>query len=159
MKTLDAPIYEVKQNSEWYKSEKKKREDINIFFDKFKKKYGTNIGFAFYHSEYFGVQAGTEAYELFKEEVTKNPKEKDFHPFKKRSKYYTEIKELIEQIEEISPFKSHDVFGLNNVSASQWIGDRWFFGVRDIECVKGEEVTPIGFKDYLKVVMEKLEQN
>ncbi|CAM4275724.1 hypothetical protein BAMA111019_16310 [Bacillus manliponensis] len=25
MKTLDAPIYEVKQDSEWYKTEKKRR--------------------------------------------------------------------------------------------------------------------------------------
>lgn len=29
MQTLDAPIYEVKQESDWYKSEKKRKEDIN----------------------------------------------------------------------------------------------------------------------------------
>ncbi|MDA2413316.1 hypothetical protein PDN53_03185 [Bacillus cereus] len=159
MGTLDAPIYEVSKDSDWYKSATKRKEDINYFFDSFKEKYGTNKGFVFYHSEYFGVQAGTEAYELFKEEVTKNSKEKDFHPFKKRSKYYKEIKVLLEKIEEISPFKSHDVLGLNNISASQWIGDRWFFGVNNKEYVKGNEVTPIDFKDYLKVVMEKLEEN
>ncbi len=40
MQTLDAPIYEVKQESDWYKSEKKRKEDINSFFDKFEEKYG-----------------------------------------------------------------------------------------------------------------------
>lgn len=87
-----------------------------------KKKYGTNDRFAFYHSECFWVQYGAKAYELFKEEVTENPKEKGF-THKERLKYYKEIKILIEQDEDISPFKSHDVFGLNSISTSQWIED------------------------------------
>lgn len=37
MQTLNAPIYEVKQDSDWYKAEKKRKEGINAFFDKFEK--------------------------------------------------------------------------------------------------------------------------
>jgi hypothetical protein len=157
MQTLDAPIYEVKQCSEWYKSAMKRKEDINNFFEIFKEKYGTNDGFSFYHSEYFGVYSETESYEMFKDEILKNPTKEGFYPFKKRSKYFKEIKALIDQVKEISPFKSHDVFGLNNISARQWVGDRWFFGVKHEKYVKGDEVTPVEYKDYLKVVMNSLD--
>lgn len=156
MQTLDAPIYEVNKESNWYKSALKRKEDINNFFDKFEEKYGIKKGFSFYHSEYFGVYEGTEAHELFKDEVLKNQKD-GFYPFKKRSKYFNEIKSLIEQIEDVSPFKSHDVLGLNNISGSQWIGDRWFFGIKHEQYVKGDEVTPIDYKKYLKIVMDTLE--
>ncbi|HFJ9376719.1 hypothetical protein BACERE00183_04611 [Bacillus cereus] len=157
METLDAPIYEVSKESDWYKSAIKRKYDINHFFKSFKEKYGTNKGFVFYHSDFFGVRMGTEAYELFKDEILKNPKEKDFYPFKKRSKYYKEIKALIEQIEDICPFKAHDVFGTNNFSGSQWVEDRWFFGVNNEEYVKSTEVIPVDFKEYLKAVMETLD--
>jgi hypothetical protein len=156
MQTLDAPIYEVKQDSDWYKSAKKRNCDIDNFFIAFNEKYGIEKGFVFYHSDYFGVHAGTEAYEFFKEEILKNP-DGDFYPFRKRSKYYKEIKELLDQIEDRNPFRSHDVFGLNNVTASQWIGDRWFYGVKDSKPVKGVEVAPIDYKTYLKVVMDTLQ--
>lgn len=154
MDTLASPVYEVKQDSDWYKSMKKRRSDIDNFFVSFKQKYGIDKGFGFYHSEYFGVHAGTEAYEFFKGEVLKNPDSNGFYPFRKRSKYFKEIKELLNQIEENSPFRSHDIFGLNNISGSQWIGDRWFFGVKHEQHVKGDEVDPIEYKSYLRVVMD-----
>lgn len=156
METLDAPIYEIKQESNWYKTEKKRREDINKFFDEFKATYGIKNGFSFYHSEYFGVRAGTEAYDFFKDEVVKNPTKAGFYAFKKRSKYFTDIRSMLEKIEEANPFKGHDVFGRNNITASQWVGDRWFFGVRDEKRVEGEEAVAIDFKDYLKIILEKL---
>ncbi|AME04828.1 hypothetical protein [Bacillus sp. SDLI1] len=156
METLDAPIYEIKQESDWYKTEKKRREDINKFFDEFEATYGIKDGFSFYHSEYFGVRAGTEAYDLFKDEVVKNPTKSGFYAFKKRSKYFTDIRSMLEKIEEANPFKGHDVFGRNNITASQWVGDRWFFGVRDEKRVNGEEALAIDFKDYLKIILERL---
>lgn len=157
MQTLDAPVYEVKKESEWYKSFKKRREEVNEFFKKVEAEYGLSDGFSFYHSAYFGVEAGSKEYELYKDEVSKNPNKDGVHPFKKRSKHFKILKELLEQIEEISPFKSHDVLGLNNISGSQWIGDRWFFGVKHEQYVKGDEVTPIKYKDYLKVAMDALD--
>ncbi|MGG3890188.1 hypothetical protein [Metabacillus fastidiosus] len=157
MQTLNAPIYEVKQDSSWYKAEMKRKEDIKIFFEKIKSEYGLGEGFGFYHSEYFGIHAETKDFEAYKDELLKNPNNKDFHPFKKRSKYFQPIKELIEQIEEASPFKSHDVLGTNNISASQWIGDRWFFGVKHEKYVKGDEASPIDYKEYLKIVMDNLD--
>lgn len=159
MQTLDAPVYEVKQDSEWYKSEVRRKNGINNFFNTFKEKYGIDKGFGFYHSEFFGVHAGTEAYEYFKDEVLKNPDSNGFYPFKKRSKFYKEINELLEQIEDKNPFKSHDVLGMNNTTASQWLGDRWFYGVKNGQFVTGDEVTPIEFKDYLEVVMNHIGGN
>jgi hypothetical protein len=156
LNTLAAPVYEVKKSSLWYQAETKRRNDINNFFETIKEKYGIEKGFSFYHSEYFGVQKGTEAYDYFKSEIVKNPDKNGFYAIKKRSKYYKEIKELIEQIEEVSPFKPHDVFGLNNVSGRHWVGGRWFFGVKHDQYVKGEEVESIEYKEYLKVVMEAI---
>lgn len=159
MQTLDAPVFEVNQDSEWYKNKKQQKEDTKNFFKIIKEKYGLSDGFAFYHSDYFGIYGGTKDYETYKNELVKTPTEKDdFYPFKKRSKYYKEIKELIQQITEIYSFKSHDVFGLNNVSASQWVGDRWFFGVNNEEYIKEhKEIVPIDYKEYLKIVMETLD--
>lgn len=158
MQTLDAPVYEVKQDSEWYMAELKREKDTKEFFKSFKEKYGIVEGFSFYHSGYFGVRAGTEAYEAFKEEVLKNPTSDGFYPFRKRSKYFKEISILIDQVEDRHPFKAHDVLGRNNISASQWVGNRWFFGVKDEHHVEGSEVQPINYKDYLKVLMEALEK-
>lgn len=160
METLGSPVYEVKQDSEWYIKEMKRRNDVNKFFDKFEEKYGIRKGFSYYHSEYFGVYGGTEAYELFKDDVVKNPTKDDWYAFKKRSKYFKEIKELLEKIEKVSPFHSHDVLGLNNVVASQWIGDRWFFQIKNEKFVKDtehKEVAPIDYKEYLKFVMDCIE--
>jgi hypothetical protein len=158
VETLDAPVYEINQDSDWYKRKMKQKEDTKNFFQVVKEKYGLVDGFGFYHSDYFGIHGNTKDYELFKGELLKNPDNGDFYPFKKRSKYYNEIKKLIEKVEVISPFTSHDVFGLNNVTASQWLGDRWFYGVKNAELIKRSEIiTPIDYKDYLKVVMDSLE--
>ena len=157
MQTLDAPVYEVKQDSNWHKLKVKQIKDRENFFDAFENKFGFKEGFSFYHSEYFGVYGGTEAYEFFKNELVKNADKNNWYAFKKRSKYFKEIKGILGQIEEVSPFKSHDALGLNNVTASQWLGDRWFFGVKNEKHVKGDEVTPVDYKDYLNLVMSNLD--
>lgn len=160
MKTLDAPVYEIKQNSEWYISTVKRRLQIKEFFQKVNSEYFTDNGFSFYTSEHFGIQGCSKDYETYKDEVMKNPNKDGVHIFKKRLKFYELFKGMIEQIEETNPFKSTDVFGLNNLSASQWIGERWFFGVRNSEYIKdkeSKEITSIEYKDYLKIVMENLD--
>jgi len=156
MQTLDAPVFEVNQDSEWYKSQARRRSDIKDFFAKFKDIYGVSEGFLFYHSEYFGVREGSKAYEIFKEELVKNPTEKGFYPFKKRSNSYKEIHLLLEQIEDNNPFKSHDVLGINNITGSHWVLDRWFYGVRDIELIAGKEVAAVDYQEYLNVVIDSL---
>lgn len=47
MQTLDAPIYEVKQESDWYRSEKKRKEDINSFLINLKKSMESKRVFRF----------------------------------------------------------------------------------------------------------------
>lgn len=64
---------------------------------------------------------------------------------------------MIEQIEEVYPFRSHDELGLNNMTGRQWIGDRWFFGVKTEQLVNGDSVVATDYKDYLKIVMEHLD--
>lgn len=157
MQTLDAPIYEVKQDSEWYKSKVKQKNAIRDFFNSFEKRFGFKDGFSFYHSEYFGVYGDTKAYDYFKHDLVKNPDKHNWYAFKKRSNSFKEIKALLKNTDDVYPFKSHDVFGLNNVTSSQWIGDRWFFGVRNANRVVGEEVTPIEYKEYLKIIMNSLD--
>jgi hypothetical protein len=156
MHTLNAPVYEVKQDSDWYKSQVKRDSEIKEFFKKINSEYFKDNGFSFYHSEWFGVQANSLDYETYKNEVMKNPNRDGVHIFKKRSKYFPLFKELLDSIEDKSPFKSHDVLGLNNISGSHWVGDRWFFGVKHEKFVKGDEVVPINYKEYLKVVMDTL---
>lgn len=157
MNTLNAPVYEVKQDSQWYKQKVKQKSDIKKFFEKVNSEYFKDNGFSFYHSEHFGIQAESKDLETYKDEVSKNPNKDGVHIFKKRSKYFKIFKELLDQIEEVYPFKAHDVFGLNNLTASQWIDNRWFFGAKNEKYVKGDEVEPIDYKEYLKLVMETLE--
>lgn len=161
MQTLDAPVYEVNQDSQWYKDKIAEIEARKQFFDKLEDKFGIRKGFGYYHSEFFGLHEGTEAFEKFKGELLKNPhKNTDLYPFKKRSKYFNEIKEMLDGVERANPFYPHDVFGSNNVNASQWIGDRWFYEVKHPEYIKNHvEITPIDYKDYLKIVMNHLDKD
>ena len=55
---------------------------------------------------------------------------------------------MIAQIQEVSPLKAHDVLGMNNVKASHWIGDRLFYQVKHEQYVKGNEASPIDYKEY-----------
>lgn len=156
MNTLDAPVFEVKKDSDWYKETKQYNERRKNFFEEMNKTYMKDSGFVYWHSEYFGILGSSADYETYKDELKKNPVEDRIYIFKKRSKHYPIFKEMIKQIGDRDPFKSHDVLGMNNMTGNQWIGDRWFYGVKNEECVTGEEVEPIDYKEYLKVVVEAL---
>ena len=156
--TLDAPVYEVKQDSEWYIETKARNKRQDEFFKEINTTYFEDRGFAYYHSEYFGVDKRSKDYEKYKDELLKNPDKNGIYIFKKKSKYVPIFKEMIAKVGEKNPFKSHDVFGANNLKQSQWIGDRWFFSVKNEEYIKDpkEEVQSIDYKEYLKVVMDSL---
>ncbi len=156
MNTLNAPIYEVKQDSEWYKETAAYRERQKQFFKEINEKYMKDSGFVYWNSEYFGIDGNSSDYETYKDELRKNPDD-GVYIFKKRSKYYPIFKEMIEKIGKRNPFKSHDVLGMNNMTGNQWVGKRWFYGVKDPSAVVGDEVTPIDYKEYLKVVMNTLD--
>ncbi len=160
MKTLDSPVYEVKQESDWYKKTAARREKRRNFFKEINEKYFKDNGFAYYHSEYFGVSGDSEDYEVYKDELKKNPTKDNIYIFKKRSKYYPIFKEMIEEIDDnYSPFEGHDRLGTNNMTGSQWIGDRWFWGVKNESNVKSDEVKPIDYKEYLQVIMETVDSD
>lgn len=159
MKTLDSPVYEVDQNSEWFKANIQEKERLKQIFKEFEEKYGTSHGFGIYHEEYFGVKHGTPAFEIFKDDLKKNAdNEHGFHSFKIRTQSYKDIKEMVKGFEKTSSFKSHDVFGFNNATRSHWVKDRWFYQVNDPELVTSDEVKSINYKDYLDLVMETIEE-
>lgn len=159
MKTLEEHIYEVNQDSDWYKKKDKQFDDINNFYRIIKEKYGFEEGFVFYHSGYFGIKYGTQDYEKFKDELLKNSNKDGIHIFKKKSKFNQIMKELLDEVEEISPFKAHDTFGLNNTRGSQWVNGRWFFSIKDQENINQfGEISKVDFKDYLKVLTDALEK-
>ncbi len=159
MQTLDSPVYEVKQDSQWYKDTIETREKRAEFFETLNKDYFQDNGFAFYHDEYFGVYGSSRDYETYKDELKKNPDKNGIYIFKKRSKHYQVFSEMLKEVEKKDdPFKRMDVFGLNNTKASQWINGRWFWQVKDLSQVKGDEVEPIDYKDYLKICMEQIDK-
>lgn len=104
MQTLDAPVFEVKQSSDWYKKKIKNEDDQIKFFKKFEEVYGSAEGFAFWHSEYFGVEPDTECYEIFKNDLCKNPKD-GYYPFKKRSENYKKLKPCLSRLKKLIRLK------------------------------------------------------
>lgn len=150
-------MYEVNQDSEWYMEKQKERANTKAFFKEINSEYFIDNGFSFYHSEHFGVNGDSKDYETYKNELAKNPDKNNVHIFKKRTPHFKIFKEMLKKIEIVSPFHPHDVFGLNNVSSSQWIGDRWFFEVKHEKYIKKKDmVTPIDYKDYLNLVLEAM---
>jgi len=158
MQTLDEYVYEFKQDSKWYQGKVKEREGIKDFFNKINNEYFEDNGFSFYHEEHFGVQGYSEDYEKFKNEVKKNPDKNGVHIFKKRSKYYSIFKDMLKEINIISPFMAHDVLGSNNMRASQWLGDRWFWEVKNPDAIKSDQVEPVVYKEYLEVVKDSIDK-
>ena len=161
MQTLDSPVYEVKQNSDWYQKEFNRRENQKKFFETIKNDFITDNGFAFYNAYAFGIYETSNDYETYKDELVKNPDKNGIHLFKKRSKHYKIFSEMLKSSEKDDWFKPHDVLGSNNIKASQWIGNRWFFSVRNKDRVPKEsindEIESVDFKEYLKVISENLD--
>ncbi|APJ11105.1 hypothetical protein [Bacillus safensis] len=153
METLNSPVYEVKRESDWYKEGFIDREDHDKFFNQLENLYGVKKGFVYLDSENFGVIPDTESYHYFKKEIVKN-KIQGFYPIRKKSEYYLKLKTLIEQIRERDPSRPHSEFGENNARYSQWLGDRWFYEVKDESLVEGNDVEPIEYTEYLKVAVD-----
>ncbi|WP_143804809.1 hypothetical protein [Paraliobacillus ryukyuensis] len=155
MQTLDSPVFEVKQDSKWYKNTIERERKRKEFFKKINSTYFKDNGFAYYHDEHFGVQGESDDYEAYKDELKKNSDKNGVYIFKKRSKYFDIFSEILKEVEKNNdPFKRMDVLGMNNAKGSQWLGDRWFFSVKNESEVVGKEVEKMNYKDYLKVVME-----
>lgn len=154
---LSAPVYEVRQDSEWYQQKFKRRQLLADFFKEINNTYFKDNGFSFYSSTRFGVHKDSRDFEMYKNELKKQPTEHGVHLFKENTVHYKVFKELLQQIGDDDPFKSHNVFGINNISKQQWVGDRWFFGVKDESQIEGNEAQAIDYKKYLTILMENME--
>lgn len=176
--TLDAPVYEINPESVFYKQKFAEREqDIKIskVIDELAEELGFNAEEFLYYGPFgFGFFSSNADYKLFKEHLTKNPDRSGVYRFKKSSKLYKIISTRLLEVEgdaKGSPFAAHDVFGINNVSALQWLGDRLFYQAKDEKAVEiklnGEKrcvdypVEPLikfHHTDYLKLYLERAEK-
>lgn len=181
MQTLDSPLYEVNQESLFYKHLSEKRDyqkKLSVVISEVAKEYGFNPSDFQYYSPYgFGFLGSSDAYDLMQEHLVKNADRNGLYTFKKKSKPFKDISARLLSVPEINfdPFEAHDVFGTNNLIASQRIGNRLFYEVRDAaltenavakraERAKGHEasyvepVMEIDYTDYLKLMITTFEE-
>ena len=116
MRTLNTPLYEVKQDSELYRNGKRRLDSIEEFFNSFKEKYGSTEGFSFYTSRDFGVHVDTPCYEIFKDSVEEGDKP-GYYSFREDSEHYQEIRPMIRKTVDYDGFVLSATFGLFNIAS------------------------------------------
>lgn len=138
---MNAPVYEVNPESEFYKSHAQKRANIskvNKLISDIENYLGiTEETFVYYNAARFGFFGSSDGYEMYKDNLKKNPDRNGVYLFKKTTPEFKYVKEIMEQVDAlknvVDPFSAHDIFGMNNIKASQWVGDRMFVSVVDGE--------------------------
>lgn len=177
MKTLNAPLFELNPESKYYKTIKIIKDShsrINEILREIASEFDFKLDeFSYYGSRGFGFKYDTEAYEKFENQLTKKPDRNGIHTFKKTTAIYKLISPKMVEVDKIlskrDPFGLHDIFGFNNLAASQWIKDRYFVEVKS-EAITREalnssdrgkrfEVEPVmeaSYKDYLLLITEEL---
>lgn len=163
LSALSEPVFKLNQDSEIYKNIKKRKDrqvEIDKLIDGIANEYGFDAKeFNYYNSNRFGFLEQSEAFEKFKDNLTKNSDRNGVFTFKKNTKCFKEISEMMKGIDEIhnlvSPFALHDVFGLNNVNRSQWIKDGYFVEVKDSKRAKlSKSATEVDYKEYLELLLQ-----
>lgn len=175
LKTLNEPLFEINQDSEFFKRSNERREKqtrVNEILDEVAIRIGCAVKeFNYYGSQSFGFMHDSEGYLKFRNELTKNSDRNGLYTFKKSSKTFKLVSPMMEEIDDIrnivSPFELHHVVGMNNAVATQWIAGRMFVGVKDIEVARYEitklgrmkeypvePLKPIEYHEYLKLFLE-----
>lgn len=175
MQTLNEPIFEVNQESDFYKKSKErkdKRPRINEILNEIANTVGFDVEeFQYYGCYGFGFSYGSDGYEKFKDQLMKNADRNGVYKFKKTSAVFKEISKKLEEVDKINnivnPFEIHDIFGINNVTAAQWLGDRYFVEVKHKKTTeifinkpdrsrqyKVEPIKEVSYKDYLQLVLD-----
>jgi hypothetical protein len=177
MEALSAPLFEVNPESSYYKKIKEIK-DARPRINKVLQEIGEELGFdskefAYYGSQGFGFYDNSVAYEKFEKELMKNPDKNGVYLFKKRTPSFKKISPKILELEKIhnsvSPFALHDIFGVNNLKAAQWVGERYFVEVKSESITRDklssserikqyavEPVKEIEYKQYLLLVVEAI---
>lgn len=141
MTAMNAPVYEVNPESGFYKAHAQKRANISKV-NKILGDIENYLGipeetFIYYDAARFGFFGSSDEYKMYKEMLKKNPDSNGVYLFKKTTPEFKYVTELMKQVDElrnvVSPFSAHDIFGMNNIKASQWVGDRMFVSVVDGE--------------------------
>ncbi|MBM7598189.1 vacuolar-type H+-ATPase catalytic subunit A/Vma1 [Virgibacillus halotolerans] len=178
MEALSEPLFEINQESKYYKT-KKEIKDSRPKMHKILKEIANEFefkldDFARYGARGFGFYQYTDSYEKYEDKLTKNADRNGVHTFKKATQEYKAISPRLVEIERIenkvNPFTLHDIFGLNNLKASQWLGDRFFVEVKSAEETKKkvsdpkrsiefeiEPVKEISYKEYLQLLMDRID--
>lgn len=182
MQTLQGPVYEIHQESDYYKVVKERKDSnvrVNEILNGIAKEFGFDVAeFFYYGSGGFGFERYSKGFEKFDIHLTKMADRNGIHTFKRNSIPYKKISKLLKEVDEIEGkvdrFALHDIFGFNNLSASQWVGDRYFVGAKSEEVVLErmearklkvaskdgvrfiEPIAQISYRDYLLAVAESL---
>jgi hypothetical protein len=147
---LTGPVFEVLPESRFYiykDSWRKANEEAKDTLKKVTELVG-DTGFSFSGKSFGFSRAFVETGKLPKEfagDVSKNHS-RGIYKIKKRSELYNKILPLSEEIDTIiektvvgTGFIAFDVFGLNNLSATQWIDDRLFASVHSEVLIEAPE--------------------
>lgn len=176
MKTLSEPVFELSKESKYYKVLKDVKDAqprVNEIFESVSNKFGFDPKeFRFYNSGRFGFERYSKGFKKFEDQLKKTADRDGIHAFKKASPVFKEAKEELKEIDEITsqlnPFALHEIFGFNNLKAMQWIGERFFVQVKSEEVTRkamqetsrnydSEPVQEITYKEYLQLIMDKME--
>ena len=179
MKTLNEPMYEINQDSEYYKKAKWRKDQqgrVNEIITSVALEYGFEPeALQIYSHSCFGFKWHAPDVDKFREHLTKKSDRDGIHSFKKTSKLFKEISPKLKEITDIdrsvSPFALHEIFGLNNLVASQWIENRLFISVKDQMHTKKllnsenrslrypvEPIKHISYKEYLQLFITATDQ-
>lgn len=180
MKTLSSPLFEVNQESDYYKKVKDRHDKssrVNEILAEVAKTLEINLDeFSYYSSSRFGFSKYTAAFDKYQEQLTKNADRHGIHTFKMKTTGLKLVSPMLKEIDEINrsnnPFDIHAIFGLNNLAASHWIEERLFFEVKDEEVTKKlltspdrnkryeiEPIKEVSYKEYMLLALEKNEIN
>src|SRR5690625_4599184 len=106
MSALSEPLYELDQESKYYKNLKKRKDtqsQVDDIIEKIAETYGfESKDFAYYHAKHFGFMSGTSSVEKFREHLTKNSDRNGVYTFKKNTKFYKEISEKMNEVDSIN---------------------------------------------------------
>lgn len=165
MEALSEPLFEINQDSDYYKKIKEVK-DARPRINKVLQEIGEELGFdskefAYYGSAGFGFYGNSTAFDKFENELTKKPDRNGVYLFKKRTSSYKKISPKLLELEKInrsvSPFALHDIFGLNNLKASQWVGDRYFVEVKSASVTRDKVSSPERIKQYAIEPVKEME--
>lgn len=177
MKTLNAPVFELSPENDYYKVLKgihDAQPRVNAIFKATAEKYGYDASeLKFYSAHTFGFGRYSKETLNFDGHLKKHANQNGVLVFKRASSIYKKMAADFQEIDaitkDLNPFTLHEIFGFNNLRDMQWLGDRFFVEVKSAEATQlamqstnrhydTEPVLPIAYEAYLELVLRHITQ-